>query len=562
MTTNTGRKLKRHLSTNSQKATKQALPAPGLVSGSWLRTVACENADVFEWEGLGRPLGPVAEGHLPGGFLRWGSMCSGSEGPHFAIAAMNHVLGRKGLHTLRHEFSCELSADKRKWIRCVNQFGELTMAEADSQWQIVGATGQDSFLPCIFEDMTRMNEHEADCWQHGQKCPVRSVDLLIVGTSCKDMSRANSSVQSRTNFCLSQATSRGGCAQTFHGLLAYVDAHRPLIILFENVDAMDDKAAGPGTNLDLFMSEMASRGYEGQPVMTDACQFGLPARRRRIYVLLVRVTGNPLLDFAQRSLTEQLHMFRNLLGKCLRTAPCASSILLDAKDPAVTAELSQRQAKAAGNSQSSLSGNWADLHMQFAESIKVRWGRKPLQELACNPWFKTLTPREQDALPLCQAQMPTSLLRDVSQSISRMNSATLQDDGAHISPTMMPKQALWVERGVESRLLLGREALTLQGFPANAFLKVLDRQRPLAGIDATFPTEALMSDLAGNAMAVPIVLAMLQAAFAALEWRQPKSFSCASETAPASEKERRFYCSYTFISEKVCRSIDGSCQQE
>ena len=114
MTTNTGRKLKRHLSTDSQKATKQALPAPGLVSGSWLRTVACENADVFEWEGLGRPLGPVAEGHLPGGFLRWGSMCSGSEGPHFAIAAMNHVLGRKGLHTLRHEFSCELSADKRK----------------------------------------------------------------------------------------------------------------------------------------------------------------------------------------------------------------------------------------------------------------------------------------------------------------------------------------------------------------------------------------------------------------------------------------------------------------
>lgn len=46
-----------------------------------------------------------------------------------------------------------------------------------------------------------------------------------------------------------------------------------------------------------------------------------------------------------------------------------------------------------------------------------------------------------------------------------------------------------------------------------------------------------MADLAGNAMAVPVVLAMLQATIAALEWQRPGSLSAASETVPASEED-------------------------
>ena len=38
----------------------------------------------------------------------------------------------------------------------------------------------------------------------------------------------------------------------------------------------------------------------------------------------------------------------------------------------------------------------------------------------------------------------------------------------------MPKQMLWVENGDASRLLLGREALPLQGFPAKPFLRPLE----------------------------------------------------------------------------------------
>ncbi|CAJ1455628.1 unnamed protein product [Effrenium voratum] len=342
------------------------------------------------------------------------------------------------------------------------------------------------------------------------------------------MSRANAG-PSRGNFVLTQATSRGGSAQTFQGLLSYVEEHRPLLILFENVDSMDDKSGGP-TNLDLFLSELASRGYEGQTCMTDASQFGLPARRRRVYVLLVRATCNPLLDFSKRSLTRQLETFRRLVPSCLRTAPCATKVLLGHDDEAIQAELQAREAaRATGPGSGSASGSWADTHMQFAETIRVRWGQRPPASLANNPWFKTFTAREQDALPLCQQSAPTTLLRDLSQSISRMNSATLQESGRHLAPTMMPKR---------SRLLLGREALTLQGFPASTFVRELSQHQPLAWLQSDFPSESLMADLAGNAMALPVVLAMLQAAFAALEWQQPGALCAASETVPASAEER------------------------
>ena len=66
-----------------------------------------------------------------------------------------------------------------------------------------------------------------------------------------------------------------------------------------------------------------------------------------------------------------------------------------------------------------------------------------------------------------------------------------------------------------SRIILGRESLLLQGFPVSR-----------VPVDA-FP-ESLMQDLAGNAMAVPVALAVLMASFCAVNWRE-----AAAEDAPA-----------------------------
>ena len=66
--------------------------------------------------------------------------------------------------------------------------------------------------------------------------------------------------------------------------------------------------------------------------------------------------------------------------------------------------------------------------------------------------------------------------------------------------------------GDEERLLLGREALMLQGFPVCSD-EVSESLRHNA------VSEHLMHDLAGNAMTLHVLLAVTQSAVAALTWR-------------------------------------------
>ena len=98
--------------------------------------------------------------------------------------------------------------------------------------------------------------------------------------------------------------------------------------------------------------------------------------------------------------------------------------------------------------------------------------------IASNPWFATLTEREKDALPLLQAQLPKTLMRDLSPSIARANAATWKPEIVkHLAPTMPPKMNVWVEPAghvKKARLLLGREGLLYQGFPVIQFLEVLE----------------------------------------------------------------------------------------
>jgi hypothetical protein len=177
--------------------------------------------------------------------LTWASCCSGSEVIRFVMDVVNTSLSEVGT-SFRHSFSCESSEDKRKWISLVNHLGSmvtqqhsshLDASESDSSTiasdsspcesasspdqtqsdpacdacgsneasghdsasECKAASGHDDLdaadapcAPCIFQDICELGATVADCWQHGKKCPVPSVDLLVLGTSCKDFSRANS----------------------------------------------------------------------------------------------------------------------------------------------------------------------------------------------------------------------------------------------------------------------------------------------------------------------------------------------------------------------------------
>ncbi|CAK9103361.1 Uncharacterized protein SCF082_LOCUS48281 [Durusdinium trenchii] len=266
--------------------------------------------------------------------------------------------------------------------------------------------------------------------------------------------------------CLEMSTSKGGSAQTYHGFISYVQAMPPLFVFYENVDAIED-AIGPQavSNMDILLNQMSELGYASQKMMTDAKEFRLPARRRRSYVLFVRQT-NPYLDFSKQGLHDALATFRLMVASCLRSAPCVSEVLLDnADDDEVF---------------------WCASippHPQILADLEVLLG--PLVA-ALRIWGL--------GCPLCCCGF------------------------------------------------LGQEALLLQGFPVRPFLAAHEKLRkneaastqsnqPLAGStkkrkreekEKTIQldiSESLMQDLAGNAMALPVVLGIVQSALCCFKWK-------------------------------------------
>ena len=103
---------------------------------------------------------------------------------------------------------------------------------------------------------------------------------------------------------------------------------------------------------------------------------------------------------------------------------------------------------------------------------------------------------------------------DVDQSPERAFKSSTINDGPFksitLAPCMMPHQKLWIHRpDGQERLLLGREALVLLGFPVRLVEEQLDQV-----------TDAFQHDLAGNAMSFLVLLAVAQSGFASLNWRE------------------------------------------
>ena len=109
-----------------------------------------------------------------------------------------------------------------------------------------------------------------------------------------------------------------------------------------------------------------------------------------------------------------------------------------------------------------------------------------------------------DSLEKCTARSAV----DVSQSISRVPCATLSKEKRVLAPTVMPSAKLWVtESGnsglpKQSRLLLGQEALLLQGWPSTD-----PRLLPIVREESS----TFMHNLAGNAFPATVIVALLTA---------------------------------------------------
>ena len=141
--------------------------------------------------------------------LTWGSCCSGSEGAHYVVEAANIAMYDADVPVcFDHKFSCEINEKKQTWIKAVLEAGPLFRG-----WSNSGPISPDR-LGCIFGDIKTLGHESSECAMRKQGCQVPSVDCLFIGTSCKDLSRANSSVD-RSKLVLSEEISKGASAQTF-----------------------------------------------------------------------------------------------------------------------------------------------------------------------------------------------------------------------------------------------------------------------------------------------------------------------------------------------------------
>ena len=87
---------------------KLEVPVANINDGSVLMKLAEEHLESLKRLVPSRPVGPEGD-------LTWGSMCSGSEGPHFAFLALEAALGKNGLRcNFKHLFSCEITPHKAR----------------------------------------------------------------------------------------------------------------------------------------------------------------------------------------------------------------------------------------------------------------------------------------------------------------------------------------------------------------------------------------------------------------------------------------------------------------
>ena len=223
-----------------------------------------------------------------------------------------------------------------------------------------------------------------------------------------------------------------------------------------------------------------------------------------------------------------------LLQGCKRACPPARDLLLPDEDFGLQAELLAMLEKPERIAEKP---TWQLEHQKEYAKVYARWGSdSPCEATRKSPWISILIAYQRSLLTSnqhkvlgktarlytasCQhstasGQQPTDsvqerrtipvLMIDVRPSIGRLSTSTHDEYcQQEIAPCIVPDQRLWLH--IETpRPLLGREAMMFQGWPI-----------ALVELDQSWITDSFLYGLAGNAVACPVMLAILMATISAI----------------------------------------------
>ena len=408
------------------------------------------------------------------------TFCSGAEGATCVFDSAEHGVTkhRPGKpFRINHVWMSEIEEPKRNWAMRVNM-------QVDC---------------CSFGDVRKLCKGQAECYRHDQVCVVAPAPIKVGGFSCKDFS-PQSSHRDTSGRVLAQSSSAGKSADTWNGFLDLIDVDPTDLAVLENSDKIDSKQQKV-SNLDIIMAQMASRFFEGIPLLCDSTEHGLSWARLRIFMVFVRVGAKM---FTIKGYEAFFQKFIERVESCKRRPPSLLDVLHDNDAEDVRECFKALREKAV-----------------FFRSCGLAFGAvKARPETAESEWFEKVPERAQQIIACTQARWPSKLGVDVSQTIGRTPYLRLHGDVV-VGPTILPGSCTFIF-GDFQRLSTGEEALEGQGFPVAKF-RALMRDS----------SNTFKQDLAGNAFGYPILLAIFHAFLFSVEWSTSKEPS----TLPASSSE-------------------------
>ena len=330
------------------------------------------------------------------------------------------------------------------------------------------------------------------------------------------------------------AKALGSTGATFLGMIKHVEAARPRVVIAENVDDFKEGSA----NAEFFWSAFQQIGYfnmkynkqihhsivqcftfqfsnfkfqktvsnqlcrcryVGHSTVFKSSDYGSPQHRVRRYFVLVDLVA---FDLDEEAAVKLAASMLEAATWCKCPVFPLSRFMLDNDDEYVTAEFARRRDAATGDSTKNT--KWHATHDAFLAGRGLSRTRLvPTNDISSSEWFVLLRSREKECLAFAVTQSPNATSIDVNPRIDRLCIGK-----EFCLPTLTTNCAHWMRQqdgqklgkgfkkiNFDNRFMLGKEMLSVQGFPT----KWLQ--------NATF-SDRLLADLAGNAMTMQVIMAV------------------------------------------------------
>ncbi|KAJ4992203.1 hypothetical protein SVAN01_02222 [Stagonosporopsis vannaccii] len=406
---------------------------------------------------VGLGLGDVLK-KLRGRTINVATMCSGTESPLIFLEMLKEALESKGDGPLmyRHHFSAEIDATKQAYI-------------------------ERNFQPSIiFRDVRQLGDETATTatTAYGAEEPIPgSMDIVIVGFVCKDLSSMNNKRRS--------VDDQGETGDTWRAVYYYAKKFQPGIVLLENVKA--DRRLW-----DDVVCRWRGVGYEAAWIYADTKNHILPQTRERMYMIAI----NRMLY--GEGVNEAARQWRYAMEKMQRQCSSCYEDWL-AKLPVSVTE----------HSTLSSEPDWSLCKLRYDQirSQQMLGTRRPITQwnesgnlhppdFANRRWYDSQSSRVYDAIDVAHLQsaqegydsMYKMKIWDVSQNVDRFKT------GMGLMPCITPGGCDFASNRQDA--LSGIQALVLQGMPLDKLHFAGETQREL-------------QDLAGNAMSTTVIGASL-----------------------------------------------------